>query len=211
MSCENTQFELFPFLRGRYARVAPPRYLLKDLTLSVENTIVLAIVAIMVVVLFFSFGVERGKRIVRSVLEDKTNGQTNAAALPVTPERPDLKVFQEITPDQKKVTTQGPSPDERLPGGMEVVPESVSLVVSKTQAKQHPALGTFTIQVASFKERENAQKEAKRLEKRGYPIFVLPKGNHSIVCVGKFAFKDEATEFFHKLKKSYNDCVIRRL
>ena len=63
MSTEHTQIELFPFLAGRaHSRIARPRYLLKDLTLSVENTIVLCIVFVMAVVLFFSFGVERGSR-----------------------------------------------------------------------------------------------------------------------------------------------------
>ena len=62
MSTEHTQIELFPFLTGRaHSRIARPRYLLKDLTLSVENTIVLCIVFVMAVVLFFSFGVERGE------------------------------------------------------------------------------------------------------------------------------------------------------
>lgn len=205
MASDNTQFELFPFLQGRYTHVARPRYLLKDLTLSVENTIVLGIIFIMAVVLFFSFGVERGKRIVRKALSE-TSGQANAAALIIPPAaaasadaQADIKAQKANAPD-----TRGVVADKSV----EVPSRKMDVYPSPEKKKEG---GVFTIQVASFKERQNAQKEAKRLEAKGYKIFVLPKGNHSIVCVGKFALKDEAAEFSNKLKKSYNDCVVRRL
>src|SRR3989338_11190754 len=65
-----TQFELFPNATVNASELRQRRYLLKDLTLSVEHIIVSTIVFVMVTVLFFSFGVEKGKRMVRvSILE----------------------------------------------------------------------------------------------------------------------------------------------
>ena len=70
----------------------------------------------------------------------------------------------------------------------------------------------FTIQVASFKLRKNAQREADHLKSIGHEdAFVIPKGSYSIVCVGKFAQKVEAKKFSSKLSNRYNDFLVRRL
>src|SRR3989338_1286609 len=189
MSTEHTQIELFPFLTGRaHSRIARPRYLLKDLTLSVENTIVLCIVFVMAVVLFFSFGVERGKQIVKGALAEPPATITVLS----TPEEPSGKVVER--------QAAGSQQQKQMPAATNAAP-----------SLEKKEKGAFTIQVASFKEKGKAQMEAKRLKSRGYEIFVLSKGKHSIVCVGKFAIKDEAAAFSNKLKNTYNDCLVRRL
>ena len=80
--------------------------------------------------------------------------------------------------------------------------------LEKTQEQEK----LFTIQVASFKQEKYANQEADRLRQNGHSdTFVIPKGDYSIVCVGKFIGKDEAKKFSGKLKKRYNDCLVRRL
>ena len=56
-----SQFELFPDTQGKSAEPSGRASLIKDLTLSLENIIVLCILLLMFMVLSFSFGVERGK------------------------------------------------------------------------------------------------------------------------------------------------------
>lgn len=197
MSVEDTQIEFFPFLTGRvHSRVARPRYLLKDLTLSIENIIVLCIVFVMAVVLFFSFGVERGKQIVKGALSEPPATVTVVS----TPEETSRKIAERSLP----VKTAGSEQRQKLQKQQKEAPVSAPSLEKEGK-------GTFTIQVASFKEKEKARMEAKRLKSKGYEIFVFPKGKHSIVCIGKFAIKDEATEFSNKLKSTYNDCLVRRL
>ena len=58
-----SQFELFPGASKNKPETGKPAYLTKDLTLSLENTIVLCIIFVMSLVLFFSFGVEKGRRV----------------------------------------------------------------------------------------------------------------------------------------------------
>ena len=196
MASEHTQIELFPFLTGRaHSRVARSRYLLKDLTLSIENIIVLCIVFVMAVVLFFSFGVERGKQIVKGALSEPPAAVTVVS----TPEEVSSKIAERSLPVPAADSQKQQQKQQK---------ESPASVVPSVGTKEK---GTFTIQVASFKEKERARMEAKLLKSKGYEIFVLPKGKHSIVCIGKFAFKDEATEFSNKLKSKYNDCLVRRL
>ena len=206
MSTEHTQIELFPFLTGRaHSRVSRPRYLLKDLTLSVENTIVLCIVFVMAVVLFFSFGVERGKQIVKGALAEPP---ATITVLPTT-EEPSGKVFERSLAPAGSMKSQKNIAPVQAAGSQQQ--KQTPAATNATPSLEKREKGTFTIQVASFKEKGKAQMEANRLKLKGYEIFVLPKGKHSIVCIGKFAIKDEATEFSNKLKNKYNDCLVRRL
>jgi cell division protein FtsN len=69
----------------------------------------------------------------------------------------------------------------------------------------------YTIQVATFKTKTYAQKEAKRLEKRGIKALIIPRGNFACVCVGSFHKKHKARGTLNQLKKTYQDCFIRRL
>lgn len=79
----------------------------------------------------------------------------------------------------------------------------------KDELKEY--IQNYTIQVASFLNRINAQKEADILKRKGLSPLVLSKGKFSIVCVGNFAKREEAESLLSKLKKQYQDCRIRRL
>jgi hypothetical protein len=87
------------------------------------------------------------------------------------------------------------------------IPESPP--VEKDELKEY--IQNYTIQVASFLNRINAQKEADTLKRKGLSSIVLPKGKFTIVCVGSFSNREEAESFLPKLKKQYQDCRIRRL
>jgi len=198
MSCKKqSQFELFPGSHGSPSVPSKSCYLLKDLTLSLENIIVLCIIFVMTLVLFFSFGVERGKRIVKAsivkVAEDLTRTDTDAFE------------YQASVVEVDSVGEDAPVDS----GGHWTVDEEKAM---EAPLQEHEVLGDmFTVQVASFKLEKNAHKEATRLKEKGYDIFVLSKGRHSIVCVGKFAQKDQAKQFSDRLKNRYNDLLVRRL
>ncbi|MDD4979963.1 MAG: SPOR domain-containing protein [Candidatus Omnitrophica bacterium] len=83
---------------------------------------------------------------------------------------------------------------------------------TQAQAAQQSLLPpNYTIQVASFINRKNAQREADILKKKGLSTMVLSKGKFTIVCVGNFPNKQEAEFLLPKLKKQYQDCRVRRL
>ncbi len=197
----HSQFELFPKSSKGSLEAWKPSRLTKDLTLPLENIIVLCIIFVMVLVLFFSFGVERGKRI---ALLGFTKGEVNIA-----------QTVKEAAVQQTVQTVPRAKREERV-----VFPVSVPEEIrEETEPAFRPPLekteeqeNLFTIQVASFKLEKNANREADRLKGIGHDdTFVVPKGNYSIVCVGKFMQRKEAKKFSSKLKKRYNDCLIRRL
>ena len=196
-----SQFELFPKSSKNSPETWKTSHLTKDLTLSLENIIVLCIIFVMALVLFFSFGVERGKKI----------------AL-LSPTKDEVNIVQTANGDTVKQPVQSDpqaQKEERVvfPVDMpvEILEEGESVFrppLEKTEEQEK----LFTIQVASFKLEKNAKREAGRLKDIGHDdTFVVPKGNYSIVCVGKFMQRNEAKKFSSKLKKRYNDCLVRRL
>jgi cell division protein FtsN len=196
-----SQFELFPKSSKSAPETWKPSGLTKDLTLSLENIIVLCIIFVMILVLFFSFGVERGKKI---ALLDSTKAEVNivrTAKEKVVPQ-PAEKVPQEK--GEERVVFPVSVPEEII----EESEPAIKPPLEKTEEQEE----LFTIQVASFKLEKNARREADRLKDIGHDdTFVVPKGSYSIVCVGKFERKKEAKKFSSRLKKHYNDCLVRRL
>ena len=77
--------------------------------------------------------------------------------------------------------------------------------------KNKEDIAEFTIQVATFKTQAYAQKEAKRLEKKGLSALIIPRGKYVCVSVGRFSRKKEASLTLSQLRKTYHDCYIRRL
>lgn len=69
----------------------------------------------------------------------------------------------------------------------------------------------YTIQVAAFKNRELAAREAQSLSKRGLTPLAFAKGNYIILCVGKFSNQESAQSLLIQLQRIYADCRIRRL
>ncbi|MDO8662713.1 MAG: SPOR domain-containing protein [Candidatus Omnitrophota bacterium] len=96
-------------------------------------------------------------------------------------------------------------------------PVPAQLIVKKEEAvKQVNTLsarqsGGFTIQVASFKARANALKEAENIKKRGLSAILFNKGGYFILCAGNFPNKQAAQSVLVELNKRYGSCQIRRL
>ena len=199
---KQSQFELFPGSPGSSQETGRPRYAFANITLSLENIIISGIVIVLFMIMCFSVGVERGKRIVRQTTnagetENKelvgTVGQLNVqteqgSPVPVSTANDQNIAKQKIPaePDLRKIIQN--------PAQQVILPKNI-----------------YTIQVASYKKETHAQKEAMTLKQKGYEIFVVPKGEYSIVCVGKFSEKNDAKVFSNKLKSKYKDFIIRRL
>ena len=189
---KQSQFELFPETLHIDERVTRPRVFFTSLTMTLENIISGLILVIMAIVLSYSLGVEKGKRVVF-----KKVAPALPAATTVVPQ--DTKKINPLPSEVKQETLQPPAQEDvnNSPDTQTVMKEILDIA--------------YTIQVASFKNKEHAHEEATALKRKGYEIFVMPKGNYSIVCVGKFLKKDQAHDTLSQLKKKYKDCLVRRL
>jgi len=147
-----------------------------------EKTIMLIIAIAVISIISFSLGVEKGKRL--SSLNPKQNTPVNIQALQPKTEIPVVVPVQtQITPKQNDLT---------IPA---VIPERQK----------------YTIQLASYKTKIGAQKEAELLKKRGFLPFVITKGSFTVLCVGNFNNKEKAQSLLSQLKNRYRGCYIRRL
>ncbi len=69
----------------------------------------------------------------------------------------------------------------------------------------------YVIQVATYKNRDIAEKEKKKLEENGYPVIISQRGNYLVIFVGEYSTQEEAKKHLRYLKNRYKDCFIRRL
>jgi hypothetical protein len=93
----------------------------------------------------------------------------------------------------------------RLDIAVATVPQEVPAKIQETNKEP------YIIQLASYKSRASAEREAEQLKKRGFSSMVLSRGDYSVLCVGGFVTKEKAQLIISKLKVRFRDCYVRRL
>lgn len=194
------QGELFSEFEAPNAK-KPGLFLRQDIALgkkiilkfSYENLVLFFIVFIMLLVVFFSLGVEKGKRIVShreiaridravdKVVKRPTKVEEGKSKTFITPVEIDIDKFKDV----KLGTTIEKAAD---------VPEK-----------------PYTIQVIAFKKEENAKKEVEQLKSKGYDVFMIPSSEWIQVCIGRYTNKEESKKDFDILKKKYPTCYLRKI
>jgi len=154
-------------------------------TLRLDQAIGLVLVLLVVYVVTFSWGVEKGKRISRDsqVIRPVPMAVSSPEAAPV----PVAAVVQSIplAANDKAVS--------------KVVPMTVAELPKPVAQVARPA-GKYTIQHVTYITRSAADREIEKLAKRGYSAFVIPSGKHLQVCIAAFQSHLEAIELLRKLR-----------
>jgi cell division septation protein DedD len=128
---------------------------------------------IIVAVAFFSLGVERGKRIAtRGAAEVKVTEAKKQPAPVITTVRTEQK------PQAERPVTQKEEPAAET--------KSVTSISAISA-------GQYTIQVASYLQKDLAEKQAQILKGKGHKAFVNTSGKFYIVYVGEFTSKGSFT------------------
>ena len=203
-----TQFELFPRAKDDPAQAEHRTFFVGKLILSFESIMIMTIAVVVIMVVSFSLGMEKGKRHSRAAALRKLQQDR-----PI-PDSPRTQLPDVAAEDPKPINDIGleSSPPAAVPLVRLDEEAAVPEALDTAEAGEEKVVDNFyTIQVASFKKRTMAQKEAMQLQDKGYDIMVVPKGQYSIVCVGKFPIREEAKVVSQELKKKYKDCLIRRL
>jgi cell division protein FtsN len=71
-----------------------------------------------------------------------------------------------------------------------------------------PEKEDYIIQLASYKTKTYAEREAELLRKKGLAPLILNKGNYTVLYVGNFPSRKTAQSKLAELKKRYKDCYI---
>ena len=213
---KESQFELFPGSTNYPESSSPTRFMSRRFVISLEGLFVVSMLVAIGMVVAFSLGVERGKLMVRTIRSNPAPVPkiplsqfvpSVASPAPINPQAAPLNINPVLAKPQAAVlaNTNVPKPQEAV---KTIVPAMEDNLAKPDDKKKIIDKG-YTIQVASFKNHEYAEKEAIELKKNGFDPSVSSKGNHVIVCVGKFVTKKEAEQFSRKLKSKYKDPVIR--
>jgi hypothetical protein len=186
MQRENpTQLEMFSSKRGDSKLSDKGKHSLFNIW-GYEKIIILVMVLFTVGIFSFSLGVRQGKRtffLFQNGAEFKS--QVIKETQKETKNSP--QVIKESTETREKSKTE------------------------ETKSGPTKYAAGYTIQVATYRTKKSAQREAEDLKRKGLQPLILPKGDYMQLCVGNFLTKNEATITLLELKKRYQDCYIRRL
>ena len=155
------------------------------ITLRIDHLSVIAISALILYVLVFSFGVEKGKRMAFREQEAEQARQKRMAE------------------ELQGVQAQTPSPEAALGTELETT-EPASPVLT----------GKYTIQLITFTNRPKAEEEVKKLRAKGYRAFMIPSGKFFPVCVEAFDEISAAREKLDELQSeglAPEDAYVRPL
>ncbi len=202
-----SQFELFPSAGAGSSKAHSSRRLLpRRLNFTMENLVILGVFVMISMVISFSFGVEKGKRTVIRQIIKKHGVARKMEDIP----QPTVAQTAESAPlpEQAPLIAMAPGAGE---AGRTALPAAAEESGAQSGAEKKEVDKKYTVQVASFKQKTAAKKAATLLEEKGFEALVLSKGKWSVVCVGWFAEKQEATSFSKQLKKEYKDNLVRSL
>ena len=151
-------------------------------TLRLDHLSIVGILALVLYVLVFSFGVEKGKRFALDELRAEKAREQEVGQVTTQPE-----VGQPIT-------TPLPTENKPLSTQSEQSTATGTLVAKLTESPASSGLptGKYTIQLITFKTRVRAEREVEKLHQRGFHGFIIPAGKFFQVCADAFETQAEA-------------------
>lgn len=174
------------------AEVAPKTSVLekKILTLRLDQAIGLVLVLMVVYVMSFTWGVEKGKSSVRnSQIITKTQTTPLPTALPEN-----LTLVEEAPSLADRIET-APAATIPVDASLTQIAESKP----KDSLTDKPS-GKYTIQHVIYVTESAAEREIKKLNKKGQTAFMIPSGKYLQVCVSGFQTKSEANKSLRQLR-----------
>ena len=190
--------------------------LIPHIKLPVEYVVMLSIGALILLVVAYAVGVERGKRIqvpakrnagealIRERSEDESfdtdEGRINATSDIIA----DLTKAEKIS-DAGIVVDRDPYEGSRDKEGFAEVSSPVSA------ERGSGDISEYILQLASFKSKPAAEREIRNLKRKGIRANMEKKGDWYQVYAEGYATIDEAKKAKYDLSEDYEDCYIRKI
>ncbi|KPK96578.1 MAG: hypothetical protein AMJ95_13425 [Omnitrophica WOR_2 bacterium SM23_72] len=158
---------------------------------SYEKAILVIIGMVAVSIISFGLGVEKGKRVTSVKFSPRLDMAKKPALPPV-----------KVAPAEQ--------PKPQVTGKPVALPEG-SAEVKEKSAPQFLEQQGYVIQLASYQQRNFADREAEELKKKGFSPIILKKGVFTVLYVGNFPSKESASAKLSELRERYTDCYIKKL
>ena len=196
METEKYQKELFEFespkkATARFGSIFPRTDL--GITLTPEKMAFAAIGVVMLLVVFFALGVEKGKSAARlKFTATKTAVKDIAAtqALAVEPAAESISVTKSAA--ATKITPK-------------INPPAAAVKPQVTFDKTKP----YMVVAGAFSKQDLALKEVSKLKVAGLEAFVYYGEPYYLACVGSFPNKESAGKILNKVRQMHRDAYVR--
>lgn len=196
METERYQKELFEFESpkkpvARFSGIFPRTDF--AIVLTPERIVFASIGIIMLIVVFFALGVEKGRSIAYTKFTETRAAAKNmvtAYSIPVKPSQAPVVVAS------KRAPITNITPKTGLPAAV------------KTQTA-FDSKGSYTVVAATFLREDFALREAARLKKAGLESFVYYGEPYYLACVGSFQSKSMAQNILNKVRQMHRDAYVR--
>ncbi|MDD5633780.1 MAG: SPOR domain-containing protein [Candidatus Omnitrophica bacterium] len=222
---------------GRKARLKgiPDQRFMPYIRIPMEYSIIIAIFVLILMIISFAAGVERGKAIVRkegSSQQEKTmgvddfasqgkvvteartkmSGDNNTSAFKDTElddasldmELPDIFEEEEKKTDERLKTEAQAKEKEKTKKAAE------GKTQEKAQGKTVIEKGVYSIQLASSKQKFDAENEVKKLKSKGLSAQIVKKGDWYQIEVTGYKTKEEASLALKKFADKYKGCFVKK-
>jgi hypothetical protein len=220
MSDNNFQPDLFG---GQYydkdgQKPGLKRGLMPYVRIPVEYTIIGGIIFLVLLVVFYAIGVERGKKIAqeRMVFQEsaKIEKPSFGSKPEAKPEKPAAGSLSESSTDDTGAAVDGlPDLPESAADLDETLKEDADIPGLPKEVKSAVPVvgGAYAIQLASTKNAEAAKKEVDKLKAKGKNACVIPSGQWHQICIRGYQSMEEARKDKTVLSKDYPDCYVKKL
>ncbi len=167
---------------------------------SPDKLILTAIFFIVCIIISYSIGVETGKRLKTKEIQANPGQIDTKIEIAEIPE----KLLEEESAIQKKEKGQSlKSPDK-----------DKNTRNQDTIAEPEPTQETkpfYSVQIATYSNKGFAERKKNQLNSQGLKSFLLQKGEYEVLYIGRFTNKSEAKKAASRLKKTYSDCLVKKI
>lgn len=167
-----------------------------SITLGLEKAVFISIGIILIMIIVFAMGVERG----RTIAADETSKNRDEKMAAITP--PVVSASIQPVPSQVVAGARAATatPVSNMKGAPSVQPKA-----EPEDLSQKP----YTIIAMTFRERETAVQAANWLKKEGFQSYQKQDGQFFPVCVGSYSSKAAAQAELSKIKRLCKDAYIK--
>ncbi|OGW77579.1 MAG: hypothetical protein A3I73_05245 [Omnitrophica bacterium RIFCSPLOWO2_02_FULL_45_16] len=210
MENDRSQKELFEFeapkkvLRPRFSQFFQKTDF--GVTLTVEKLVFVSIGIIMLMVVFFAIGVEKGKSLPARNAMPLVPAQTVTIQVPtkavaaLVPRARDVTIVKNIAPQNRNAVSL-------LQKNTSTAPANTAVEARNTQVPQ-PIDRPYTIVAAAFLRQDLASKKAAILKRNSLDAFVYYSEPYYLACVGSFSNKNSAQKVLSKVRQLHHDAYV---
>lgn len=202
------QLELFDLANQPAAKMRRETFGRLLFHLRYDQAMFLGIGALLGLTVIFAFGVERGKRLVRSeAFQVARQVQPSPVVVAMKP-----APSKAAEPAKKPAATQPASEAAQPEASNTASPASIPATTPKAKPKTRVAgASRYAIQVATYSRPQLAKQELERLRAGGESGFIVIRNGRTVVYAGPFPSRDNASEKLVGLRQRYLDCFIKTL